>query len=72
MVNTCAIAVVASIVLAFSGRTLAQIPANREEEAVRKFVLEEIERWWNSNGPLVADRYTTDSNYVDVNGEWTT
>jgi uncharacterized protein (TIGR02246 family) len=54
---------------------LAAIPApmaqvNTEEAAVRKFVLEEIERW-NSNGPLIAERYAADSDYVDVNGAWT-
>ena len=74
MVKTFALAILASISLASSGPTLTDKnrkgSINREEEAVRKFVREEIERW-NSNGLLVAERYTTDSDYVDVNGEWT-
>ena len=67
------LAVLASNFLASSGHTVAgknvQASVNPEEAAVRKFVLEEIERW-NSNGPLDAERYTTDSDYVDVNGAW--
>jgi len=74
MFKTLALAVLASIFLASSGHTLAgenvQASVNTEEAAVRKFVLEEIERW-NSNGPVVPERYTADSDYVDVNGAWT-
>ena len=74
MFKTLALAVLASICLAPSGHTVAgenvQASVNTEEAAVRKFVLEEIERW-NSNGPLVAERYTADSDYVDVYGGWT-
>ena len=74
MFKTLALAVLASIFLASSGHTLAgenvQASVNTEEAAVRKFVLQEIERW-NSNGPLMAERYTADSDYVDVYGGWT-
>lgn len=67
------VAVLASILTASSGNTVAgtnvEASVNTEEAAVRKYVLEEIERW-NSNGPLVAERYTADSDYVDVNGAW--
>jgi uncharacterized protein (TIGR02246 family) len=73
MFKTLALAVLVSIFLASSGHIVAgenvQASVNTEEAAVRKFVLEEIERW-NSNGPLVAERYTADSDYVDVNGAW--
>lgn len=74
MFKTLALAVLASIFLASSGHTISgenvQASVKTEELALRKFVLEEIERW-NSNGPLVAERYTADSDYVDVNGQWT-
>ena len=74
MIKTLALAVLASVFLASSGHTfadeIAQTSVNTEETAVRNFVLEEIERW-NSNGPLVAERYTVDSDYVDVYGGWT-
>jgi uncharacterized protein (TIGR02246 family) len=74
MFKTLAFAVLASTFLALPGHTVAgenvQASGNAEEAAVRNFVLEEIERW-NSNGPLVAERYTADSDYVDVNGGWT-
>jgi hypothetical protein len=74
MFKTLALAVLASIFLASSGHAVVgknvQASVNTEEAAVRKFVLEEIERW-NSNGPLVAEAYTADSDYVDVNGRWT-
>ena len=73
MFKTLAFAVLASTFLALPGHTVAgenvQASGNAEEAAVRNFVLEEIERW-NSNGPLDAERYTTDSDYVDVNGAW--
>ena len=73
MLKTLLLAVLASISLAASGTTAgerAQASLETEEMAVRKFILEEIERW-NGNGPLVAERYTADSDYVDVNGAWT-
>lgn len=68
------LAVLAPIFLLSSGHTVAgeglQASATTEEAAVRTFVLEEIERW-NSNGSLIDERYTADSDYVDVNGVWT-
>lgn len=74
MFKAFSLAVLVSIFLASSGHTVAgesaQASVNTEEAAVRKFILEEIERW-NSNGALVAERYTADSDYVDVNGAWT-
>jgi uncharacterized protein (TIGR02246 family) len=75
MFKTFSLALIATVFLvntlgyAATGKN-AQSSANTEEAMVRAFVLEEIERW-NSNGPLVAERYTPDSDYVDVNGAWT-
>jgi uncharacterized protein (TIGR02246 family) len=74
MSKTLAIAVLALNFLASPAPALAGEKARttvnaREEAAVRKFILEEIDRW-NSNGPIVAERYTEDSDYVSVNGLW--
>lgn len=74
MFKAFSLAVLASILLASSVHTVAnedvQASANPDEAAVRMFILEEMERW-NTNGPLVTERYAADSDYVDVNGAWT-
>ena len=73
MLKTFILVVFASIFLAFSDHRVTgqsvQPPVKSEEAAIKKFVQEEIERW-NTNGPLEKERYTADSDYVDVNGSW--